>query len=862
MKPPNDRLAELFAELSHRDAASRSRTLEELRAQQPALTAELESLLAAHDTAGLFLDHLDHDRAAGLLRFGERLDMPEFAGPFRLVSEIGRGGLGVVYLAEREGADFEQRVAVKLLKRGMDSDLIIRRFEAERRILASLEHPNISRLIDGGVLEDGRPWFAMEYIEGMPLTDWCDEHGLSIDARVSLFEKVCRAAQFAHSRLIVHRDLKPANILVTDDGTVKLLDFGIAKLLDEEADATELTTAGIRAMTRDYAAPEQIRGEPVSAATDVHALGVVLYELLAGTHPYRRPDQGREALTRAICETEPDLPSTAAAREESDRRRSLHGDLDAIVMTAMAKQPEKRYGSAEAMAEDLRRYLDDQPIRARRKTTWYRMALFMRRHRLGVLATAAVVLALLAGLLLAAWQAQRAAEEAALARLSEQRAEQEAARSRRTLDFLTELFRGGDPRQGQPVESITELLSAGEQRARVGLAEDSLLQAQVMLRLAQVRYNRAEHEAALALASATIEQLEAGDSAQPALLADAYRLAGESQYQLDADPQAEPLLRRAVALYEAAGDEGSALRAMSTLAGVLRHSQSYAQAVEMQQELLDRTVARLGSDHPDTLGHRFGLAVFATDLGDYALAERQLRIVIEGLERSPDENRVELANAVLTLASLLDRTGRHDDAGPLFERGVAIRLELFDPGSDPVADALFSHGIFLLGQDRLPEAESAFRRVTEAGGAAPSTRAHGWRYLGRALRDQGRYEEALAALATAEAAYLDIGGRSMRLQAHRAAADRGYALALTGESEAAVDVLTAAVGGIEAIRGDSHYDLIQPLGYLGVTLRDAGRPEARTILERAAGVAETVLGPEHRFTREARARLNTSPTQG
>lgn len=860
MESPDDRLAELFADLSHRDAAGRSRMLDDLREMQPGLAAELESLLSAHDTAGRFLDHLDHDRAAGLLRFSERLDMPEFAGPFRLISEIGRGGLGVVYRAEREGADFEQRVAVKLLKRGMDSDLIIRRFEAERRILASLEHPNISRLIDGGVLADGRPWFAMECIDGTPLTDWCDEQGLSTEARAELFEKVCRAVQFAHSRLIVHRDLKPANILVTDDGTVKLLDFGIAKLLDDETDTTELTTAGMRAMTRDYAAPEQIRGEPVSAATDVHALGVVLYELLAGRHPFRRPDQGREALTRAICELEPILPSIAATREGSGRRRSQDGDLDAIVMAAMAKQPDERYGSAEAMAEDLRRYLDDQPIRARRKTAWYRVALFMRRHRLGVLATAAVVVALLAGLLLAAWQAQRAAEEAALARLSEQRAEEEVARSRRTLDFLTELFRGGDPLQGQPVESIAELLSAGEQRARADLEEDPLLQSRVLLRLAEVRLNRAEHDAALTLSEEIIDQLTADDNSPPILLADAYRIAGDSRNQLDDRPEAEPLLRRAVALYEAAGDEDSALGVMGSLAGVLRHSQGFAEAVALQQRVLDRSVARLGTGHPDTLGHRYSLAVFSIDHGDYDRAERELRTVITGLERAPGDNAVDLSNAILRLASVLDRTGRHDQAGPLFERGVAVLVERFGADSGPVANALFFQGIFLLGQDRLAEAESVFRQVTGAASASPITHAHGSRYLGRALRDQSRFDEALSVLAAAETAYLDLGGQSMRLQAHRAAADRGFALALKGEVERGVAVLEEAVSGIESIRGETHYDLIQPLGYLGLSLQNAGRADAHAVLERAVAVSKAVLGPEHRFTLEARSRLDNSIT--
>ncbi|NBB92565.1 MAG: protein kinase [Gammaproteobacteria bacterium] len=852
MKLDHDRLADLFETLRPLGVDERRTRLEAMRRDNPALADQLGSLLEAHDSADGFLESLDTARASELLDQDERLAMPEHAGPFRLVREIGRGGLGVVYLGERSDGSFDQQVAVKLIKRGMDSDSIVRRFEAERRILASLEHAAISRIVDGGVLADGRPWFAMEYIRGMPVTQWCDRQGLGVKARLELFETVCRTVQFAHSRLVVHRDLKPANIHVTEHGDVKLLDFGIAKLLDEAGDgASALTLAGMRAMTRDYAAPEQIRGEPVSVATDVHALGLVLYELLTGAHPYRRPDQGYEALDRAICEAEPDWPSVAAARAG----RRLHRDLDAIVMTTMAKQPGDRYGSAEALAEDIRRHLDDVPVRARRRTAGYRIARFLRRHRVGVSATLAIGLALAVGLVLAAWQAQRASQEATLARANEQRAEQAAARSRRTLDFITELFRGGDPRAGRPVESIDELLAAGEARAGSDLAEDPGLQDLVLLRLARVRLNRAEYDSALTLSLEVIEREGADAASSAAVLAEAYEIAGESLYLLDDRAGAEPRLRRAVELYRALGDEDRADRAMSSLAGVFRDGEDYAQAVALQRELRDRAIERHGSGHPETLGHRYGLAVFAIDLGDYDLAETELRAALAGLEALPDETGVQRSGGLLTLASLLDRMGRSDEAAPLFERGVAIRTELFGSDSEPVANARFSQGIFLLGQGRLQAAEATFRRVTESTAAAPSTHAHGWRYLGRALREQGRYAEALEALSAGEAAYLDIGGPGMTLQAHRAAADRGHTLALQGDTGAALEVLEKSIAGIESIRGDTHYDLIQPLGYYGLALRQAGRPETRAVLERAARVAESILGADHRFTQEARRRL-------
>lgn len=902
MVKASEQLAELFAELSPLPPDERGRRLEVIAQDAPGLAADLHSLLAAHNTAGDFLEHLDTGRAGALLADDDRWSVPAMAGPFRLVREIGRGGLGVVYLGERAGGEFEQVVAVKLIKRGMDSDQIVRRFHAERRILAALEHPNISRLIDGGMLDDGRPWFAMEYIRGLPLTEWCRQRKLTLGERLELFEQVCRTVQYAHARLIVHRDLKPANILVTardskipsppsrgrglerggtdvsnapspslprergrrpswkDTGEPKLLDFGIAKLLDQEDGATALTGAGMLAMSRDYAAPEQIRGEPVSVATDVHALGVVLYELLTGVHPFRRAGQSRTELTRAICETEPNHPSAVVNRENRQgalSTRQLRGDLDTIILTAMAKRPERRYGSADALAEDLRRSRDKLPIRARRKSGWYRATRFVRRHRVGFGATAAVMLALLAGLVVAAWQARRASEEAELARNHAARAELAASRWRRSLDFLTELFRGGDPRYGDPVDSIEELLDVGTERAREDLAGDPNLQAQVFLRLGEVRYNRADYQLAGELAGDALELLEPNSQDSREQLAQAYYLAGRVHYQFDRTEQARRFLQQAIDLYEVLADVDGLAEARSILAGNLRRSDDFEQAVALQRRILAETETRLGAEHPRTVEHRYSLVVFAIDLGDYQLAERELRAAIRAMEQADADMRVDLSSAVLTLASLLDRVGRNDESGALFERGISIRNELFGAESAPVADARFSFGIYLLGQDLPERAETEFRAVIDAADAAPSTHAHGWRYLGRALRDQGAMDDAIVAFETAEAAYQNIGGTSMVLQAHRAAADRGHALALDGRLTAAIPVLESAVAGIEAIRGTSHYDLIQPLGYLGEALARMGMdaPAAAATLERAARMAEALLGPGHRFTVEAKSRL-------
>lgn len=379
----------------------------------------------------------------------------------------------------------------------MDSDAIVRRFRVERRILASLEHPNIARLVDGGLLDDGRPWFAMEYIDGQPLTEWCDQRRIGLQARLELFEQVCRAVQYAHGRLIVHRDLKPANILVTADATVKLLDFGIAKLL-EDNEVESLTLIGQRVMTPEYAAPEQVRGEPVSTATDVHALGVVLYELSTGEQPFLRMADSQEKLAGVICDTDPTAPSAIAARPNgtglSKRlnmrpallRRRLRGDLDTIVLKAMAKDPARRYGSAEELAEDIRRHLDGLPVRARRDSPAYRARRFLVRHRIGVAATALVMLSLAGGVVGVLWQSAQTASE--------------ARRDEEVKGFLIELFEWSDPDRSAG-EDLTArmLLAQGSRRIEHEFADQPALKIEMLSVLAKPNSALGDYDRALEL---------------------------------------------------------------------------------------------------------------------------------------------------------------------------------------------------------------------------------------------------------------------------------------------------------------------------------------------------------------------------
>jgi serine/threonine protein kinase len=286
----------------------------------------------------------------------------------RLLREIGRGGMGAVYLAERADGQFDKRVAIKLIKRGMDTEAIVRRFHYERQILASLNHPNIARLFDGGTTEDGLPYFVMEYIEGEPLLDYCKRKGLDVEARLKLFLPVCSAVQHAHNNLIVHRDLKPSNILVTGDGDVKLLDFGIAKLLNAN-DASLSTLLGQRPMTPDYASPEQARGEQITTASDVYSLGVALYELLTGRRPYSLSELALPEAVRVICEQEVERPSVVSSRSRDGlQRQRLSAELDNITLKAIRKEPQRRYASVEQFSEDIERYLAGLPVMAQPST--------------------------------------------------------------------------------------------------------------------------------------------------------------------------------------------------------------------------------------------------------------------------------------------------------------------------------------------------------------------------------------------------------------------------------------------------------------------------------------------------------------
>ena len=375
-----------------------------------ALRDEVRSLLAAHDLTEATLGpspasdaHGGAHEATGGAWLGRRV------GVYEVRHLVGEGGMGSVYEAARADDQFHKRVAIKFLRRSTESDLAIRRFRYERQILANLSHPNIAALLDGGVAPDGQPFFAMEFVDGVPITQWCAEQQLGVRERLVLFLQVCAAVQHAHQNLVVHRDLKPGNILVTSDGTVKLLDFGIAKLLREEEGPDQLppTIGAARAFTPEYAAPEQVRGLPVGTAADVYALGVVLFELLAGRRPFQLRGRLLAEIEQIVCSEEPPRPSSVVSAEQADahrcalaRTRCVPGSRATSMRScsrALRKQPERRYGSAEQLARDLRAHLDGRPVTARPDGVGYRLSKFLRRRRVEVAAGVLVTVSLLVG---------------------------------------------------------------------------------------------------------------------------------------------------------------------------------------------------------------------------------------------------------------------------------------------------------------------------------------------------------------------------------------------------------------------------------------------------------------------------------
>lgn len=502
----------IFLDALEIEEPRREKFLIEICGDDSELRNEVEKLLAAHFKSENFIEKPVAE-INSLFQTTVNQKVPQRFGNYKIIRQIGRGGMGAVFLAARADDQFNKRVAIKVLRRGVDTEDVLRRFRQERQILAALEHPFIARLLDGGMSEDGLPYLVMEYVEGIALDRYCDEHNFSTEERLEIFRKVCSAVQYAHQNLVVHRDLKPSNILVTEDGEPKLLDFGIAKFLNPELSAQTIapTATFVRLMTPEYASPEQIRGRNITTASDIYSLGVILYKLLTGHAPYQFENTSPQEIERVVCETEPVRPSSFVlshsqnhttqpneqrTKDKGQRTNSLKGDLDNIVLKALRKEPERRYKSVEKFSEDIERYLKGLPVSARPNTFSYRAGKFIKRHKVGVAAAALILLSLIGGIAIAAWQAD-------VARAERDRAQAAQIKAERISQFLSAALTYSDPSaavagtKNRRDATINEMLDDFAPRIETELAEQpdvrAFLQRTVGLAyISQLRFAEAE----------------------------------------------------------------------------------------------------------------------------------------------------------------------------------------------------------------------------------------------------------------------------------------------------------------------------------------------------------------------------------
>jgi eukaryotic-like serine/threonine-protein kinase len=843
---PSSRWEELFDELSELPPPARARRLAALEDEDPALAARLARLLEADGETTDFLgrpavellDAAAESAAEPSLPAGTRV------GSWRLLGLLGRGGMGEVYLAERDEGTFLQRAALKLIKRGMDSRAIVRRFVRERQILSRLDHPGIARLLDGGSAADGRPFFVLERVEGVPINQYCNSQGLGLEERLRLFQSVCAAVDSAHRRLVVHRDLKPANILVAEDGGVKLLDFGIAKLLagDEEEETSPLTQLDARLLTPAYAAPEQILGEPITMATDVYALGVLLFELITGALPHTRERRSLGAMAGAVARETVERPSAVlrriAAGEGPRLARRVAGDLDLIVLTALHRDPARRYRSAAALAEDLTRFLGGRPIHARPDNPRYRLRKFVGRNRLAVAAATLGLVALLAGLGLALWQADAA-------RIAAQRADAEARRAESVKSFLLSVFRQSDP-DGPDGAVVTarELLERGTQRIEVELAGEPATQAEVLDAVARIEANLGLIDRALAHAQRALALREAILPRGDARIAESRVLLGTTQQDHGDIDQAVRTLERGLAETLAArgADSLEAAEARRPLAMALLRPEDRARAADLLRQALVTIRRRLGDSHIETAETLLQLGSVLEAGQKYEEAEKACREALARLQRTLGPRHPKVAAAQATLAGLLDRLSHPAEARVLFERAIATQRAILGPYHLRLAETLFSYGLLMIGQQEHAGADAALNEALSIFGPTRYDAAHCLRYLGLSAMDQERYQEAAGLFTRAADLYARNRGEN-DAERWRAMANLGWAHLKLKQVPLARRELAAAVARIERLAGPESYALRLPLKELGEALVKSGAAtEAVATLERVRRLEEKLFG--------------------
>lgn len=746
--PAWPRLLELFERLADASATERGTQLARIGATDPVLRTRLEHLLA--------LDASTSDLAAEVCAWRDQLidaePAPQRLGPWRIAHELGAGGMGRVFLAERADGGYEQTVALKIVRGEFTSDAALARFLAERRILARLDHPGIAGLVDGGVDETGRPWFAMRFVDGVPLPQWCAARKAGLDARVRLMIAVCDAVAYAHRLLVVHCDLKPSNVLVDAAANPHLLDFGIARLIGTTPDnrARHGTQTLSLALTPGYASPEQLAGEPVGIATDVYAIGAMLHEVLSGQRPYAGHDETPAAAVLAQARGEPPPASRVAGDRMPFPATRLHGDLDAIIATALRHDPAARYPDAAALAEDLRACLAGRPLRAQRTSATRRAVKFVRRHRAGVSAAAFAVLALLATTAVALYEARVARKQATRA---------DAVRS-----FLIDLFEQNEPARanGKPL-TARELVDLGSQRAAAGLSGDPDTRIELLGTVGHLYgslgdWNKQDQVLQLRVDLAA-KRYARGDPRLAQARLDLAR-ADAATGRLDrAREQASLVLAALPAATDARGLRAAAL---GTLGEIERRAGHFAQAATLQAQ----RVALLRADRsttPQTLGTALDdLARAQVGSGEYALGETNARESLRLLTADPATRSTTLIGARSTLAEVLLDTGKLDQAEALNRENLAAAKHVYGANNPQVGDIAYAlaDSIRMQGRaaDSVPLFQQALALYEQALGPDSSQVAISLIGLAQAQTDAGAPTAAIANLERSYAIYAKTRG--------------------------------------------------------------------------------------------------------
>ncbi|MBP7148771.1 MAG: serine/threonine protein kinase [Acidobacteria bacterium] len=817
-----DAIQDLFHRAAALPAPARVAYIRDAAGDDAELIAEVTALLEEDGRGGSLLDRELADMAGALIDAADGTLPRQAFGPYRIRGILGEGGMGVVYLAKR--SDLGNLVAVKVLRDAWLSRSRRERFSAEQRTLAQLGHPSIARLFDADALEDGTPWFAMEYVEGQPLTEYCRSRGTSIEGRLELMRAVCEAVQYAHGQAVIHRDLKPSNILVTPNGTVKLLDFGIAKHLEALDAPVEQTRTGLRMMTPAYASPEQIRGEPVGIRSDIYSLGVVLYELLTERLPFDLAGAGPAEALAIAGQREPERPSALARRAARATRagagrgplpRSAGGvawsDLDVLCLTAMHKDPQRRYPTVEALIRDVDRYLAGEPLLARRDTVGYRLGKFVRRHRRAVTAAGLVLLAIVG---LVAFYTVRLghARNEALA---------QAARTERIQRFMLSLFEGGDEAAG-PAEDlrVVSLIERGAQEARQ-LSAEPLVQAELLGTLGGIQQKLGKLDAAGELLRSALDQKR--------------RLHGAEHSEV-----------------------AGALVAL----GLLRADQArYDEAEQLVRQGLDMSRRTLPSGHPDIAAATTALGHVLVERGAYADATRVLEEALR-LHVPGGKATAETSGALHELSNAHFYAGDYAEAKALTERVLAIDRTLYGEKHPHVADDLVDLGAIEHEQGRYAEAERYYRQALDMTrgwfGTNHYKTASNLTMLGRSLLFQERFDEAVACLDEARGIQERVFGPD-----HPRVASVLNELGSIALQRGDHDAAEAAFGRMAAIYRAAypggHYLTGTALSNLGSVALARGRnAEAERLFREAAAIYATALAPGHPNTAIARIKLGRS----